>query len=394
VINAHCVLGVMNLHCLYSTETAAATWSQPSLKDTAPKPQPPARLGPAPAPTPRTRPGAGRGARGARWLGARQGMAGGWSRSGLWGSPLEPPGRAGVPFHPPLPLPVPLGDPPLRCCSGGGTARVPPGVGVTCTPPRPPTAGRALRVNTAHCLPLMNIADSGRQLRAPGHRLPPPARDPPIPSAGLPGVPTAAGRAWGWALPLPRRGLLPSAGSWGLREGGRTGGSPRGGPCPSSPPPRVLAQGLAAWGEGSVRAGRENPKDAQSSPGPWSRGVTPVPVPSPQQRPLPAAGPGPGRGSALDGGQPGMGSDPSSERGPMGEGSAAGGCLPTGVVPGPGRFRSPPRGTKESQGLGTATSPQPLPRDTPGRGDAQLPPRPRASLRRGPLPPLTSPPAR
>lgn len=73
-----------------------------------------------------------------------------------WGVPPgpEPPSRAGagVPSHCPRFL---LGDPRGWHCPGPPWA-----VGVTCTPSRPPMAGKGLGINNGHCFPLMNVTGS------------------------------------------------------------------------------------------------------------------------------------------------------------------------------------------------------------------------------------------
>lgn len=178
--------------------------------------------------------------------------------------PPQPPGRAGVPSHPP----VPLGDPPGPAAAGVAQAGSPVGYGVTCTPPWPPTAGKVLGINNAHCFPLMNITDlPGRQLRAPAGGA---GASPASPRPGTPPAPTCRGspQAAGPCLhpiaachcPGYRWGPWAEPGEGGARGYQGLRAVRRGGPCPSSPTPRrVLAQGLASWGEGSIHGGRENP---------------------------------------------------------------------------------------------------------------------------------------
>lgn len=220
--------------------------------------------------------------------------------------PPQPPGRAGVPSHPP----VPLGDPPGPAAAGVAQAGSPVGYGVTCTPPWSPTAGKVLGINNAHCFPLMNITDlPGRQLRAPAGGA---GASPASPRPGTPPAPTCRGSPqaagpclhpiaachcpgyrWGpWAEP----GEGGARGYQGLRAVRRGGSLPlltHPPPCPRTGS-GLVGRGIHSWWERKSRG----PKDARSSPAPRSCRVTPVPVPGPQQHPLPAVGPGLGQGTA------------------------------------------------------------------------------------------------
>lgn len=204
-----------------------------------------------------------------------------------WGVPPgpEPPSRAGVPSHCPWFL---LGDPRGWHCPGSPWA-----VGVTCTPPRPPMAGKGLGINNGHCFPLMNVTGSCG-LR-PGER----GASPASPRPGNP-QPRPAGGACGCRAG-PRLDTAAAChclgcrwGPWAeLGDGGAGGGG-----VPATPHlPLVLAQGLAPWEEGLVGAGRETPaaprmlRAAQQS-----CKVPSDPVPVPQQCPWPGLGQGTAQG--------------------------------------------------------------------------------------------------
>lgn len=285
---------------------------------------------------------------------------------GVVGIPPKPPGRpgAGVPSH----LPVPLwGSPPCPAAAGVALQGSPVGYGVTCTPPRPPTAGKVLGIHNAHCFPLMNITDSpGRQLRAPAGEAgaSPASPRPGTPQPRLPGVPAVAGKSTGLAPafspPLPVTPVTPTGvpeqnQGWGVQGLGTV---PRGGPYTSSPPP-LTSHGVQPCGERDLVVLREKLLRSQrcsEQPSPVELLSDPGPCPQPA-----TMSPACGRARLGAGDSPRLGLGLSPEQRPMGQGSATEGCSSMGAHSWPQEVSHTRKGTNVSQGLGTAVSPQPMP---------------------------------
>lgn len=115
--------------------------------------------------------------------------------------------------------------------------------------------------------------------------------------------------------------------------------------------------------------------------------------PSPCPRPTATS---PARGGARPGPRdsPGLGLGPSSGQGPTGQGSVTGGCSPTEAPSWPWEVLPTLQRHEGVSGLGDSHVPAaPALRHGGDQGDAQLLSRPRASLRRAPLPAHTSLPA-